>query len=90
MTNSKKYLIQQKLLKARHNPKIFLNTHLSTFGEHTIHEVTKCKNKKYGVCNIIIEGISNNFENPKAKLKINRDFCSSSINVVYTIKCNKC
>ena len=37
----------------------------SIFGVHTTYGVTKCKNKRCGVCNIIIEGKSYNFETQK-------------------------
>ena len=43
-----------------------------------------------GVCNIIIERKSYNFENPKTTFIINRNLSCNSKNVVYIIECNKC
>ena len=45
----------------------------STFGENTTYGVTKCKNQRYKICDIIIEGKSYTFKNPETKFKINKD-----------------
>ena len=43
----------------------------STFGENTTQRVTKCNNKLFKICNIIIEGKSYTIKNPETKFKIN-------------------
>ena len=61
----------------------------STFGENITHGVTKCKNKVYETCGIIIEKKSYTFKNPKTKFVINKDCSCISKNVVYIIAYNK-
>ena len=42
----------------------------STFGKSTTQGLTKCNNKRYGICDIIIEGKSYTFKNPETKFRI--------------------
>ena len=57
---------QQKSLKANDNQKnLKLIVTSSKFQEHTMYGVSRCKNKRCGVYNIIIEEKSNTFKNPK-------------------------
>ena len=53
-------------------------------------ESQKCKNKRRGSCNIVIEGKSYIFENPKIKFIISINLSCHSKNVVDIIECNKC
>ena len=62
----------------------------STFEKNTTQGVTKCKNKRCKICDIIIEGKSYTFKNPETKFKINKNLSCNSKNVVYVIKCNEC
>ena len=71
---------QQKILKHRQTfPK---------FGEYTVHGASKCNNKKCGGCNVIMDGKSHTFKNPKTTFMINLG--SNSKNVVYIIICTDC
>ena len=49
----------------------------------------KCKQKRGGVWDSIIDGKSYTFENPKTKFMINKDVSCDSKNIVYIMKCNK-
>ena len=63
----------------------------STFEKkNTTQGVTKWKNKRCKICNIIIEGKSYTFKNPETKFKIDKNLSCSSKNVVYKIECNVC
>ena len=64
MTKLKKYEIQQKSLKARDNSKILKKNKKI----HTTHGVTKCKNKRCRVCNMILKGKSYIFEKQKTSI----------------------
>ena len=90
MTKSKKYLTQQKSLKARQPQKLKRIFTSSTFGENTTQGVTKCNNEWCKICDIIIEGKSYTFKNPETKFKINKNLSCNSKNVLYIIECNKC
>ena len=80
----------KKSLKARDYTKIFKKTHLFYIqGKNITQRVTKCKNKRCGVYNIIIEGNFYAFKNPKTKSIVNKDLSCKSKNVVYIIECNK-
>ena len=60
-------------LKARDNLKNLLTILTSSiFGENTRQGVTKCKNKRYGVSDIIIEEKFYTFKNPEIKFRINK------------------
>ena len=48
-------------------------------------ELKKCKNKRCGVYDIIIEGKSYTFENQKPKFMMNRNLSCYSKNIVYII-----
>ena len=45
----------------------------STFGENTTQGVTKCKNNRFGVCDIIIKGKSYTVKNSERKFSINKN-----------------
>ena len=85
----KKILNSTKIIKSQRQPRKKILTS-STFEEHTTHGDIKCKNKKCGICNIIIEGKSYNFENPKTTFIINKNSRCNSKRIVYVIKCCKC
>ena len=51
-----------------------------------MHGVSKCKNRRCVVCNIIKEGKSYTFEKTKITFIINRNLSFNSKNVVYIIK----
>ena len=80
-----------KIIKSQRQPKNYKRIITSfTFGEITTQGVTKCNNKRCKICDIIIEGKSSPFKDPKTKFKINKDFSCNSKNVVYIIECSKC
>ena len=79
---------QQKSLKPNDNQKHTLTS--SKLGEHTTHRISKGKNKRCGVCNIIIEGKSFTFENPKTIFIISNDLSYNLKNVVCIVKCTNC
>ena len=60
---------------------------LSEFTVYMTHEVSKCKAKRCGICNIIIEEKSYTFKNSKTIFIMNRNLNSKSKNIVYVIKC---
>jgi len=62
----------------------------SKFGIRTTQGVSKCGNRRCGVCNIIIEGTTYTFKNPHTTFKINRNLDCTSKNVVYVIECTNC
>ena len=62
----------------------------STFGENATLGVTKCNNKWCKIYDMIIEGKSYTFKNPKTKFKINKNLSCNSKNVVYIIECSEC
>ena len=87
----KEILDTTKIFKSQRQPKNLRRILTSsTFGENTTHGVTKCKNKQYKICDIIIKGKSYIFKNPETKFKINKDLSCYSKNVVYIIECSKC
>ena len=55
-----------------------------------MYEVSKSKNERCGVCNIIIEGKFYIFENPKITFIMNKNLSGNSKNVVHIIKCSYC
>ena len=67
----KEILDTTKIIKSEGQPKN-LKTILtsSTFGENTTQGVTKCNNKRFEICDIIIEGKSYTFKNQETKFKI--------------------
>ena len=86
----KEILDTAKIIKSQRQPKNLKRILTSfTFGENTTQGVTKCNNKRCKICDIIIEGKSYTFKNPKTKFKINKDLSCDSKNVVYIIKCSK-
>ena len=59
-----------KIIKSQRKPKNLKRILTSsTFGENTIQGITKCKNKRCKICDIIIEGKSYTFKNPETKFK---------------------
>ena len=85
----KEILDTTKIIKSQRQPKN-LKRILISFGENTTLGVTKCKNKRYKICNIIIEGKSYTFKNPETKFKINKNLSCNSKNIVYIIECSEC
>ena len=74
MTESKKILDIIKMIKSQRQHRNLKHRFTSsTFVEHTTHKITKYKNKRCGVCNIIIEGKFFTFENPKTIFIMNKD-----------------
>ena len=62
-----------KIIKSQRQPKNLKRILTSsTFGKNTTQGVTKCKNKRCNICNIV-EGKSYTFKNPKTKLEINKN-----------------
>ena len=62
-----------KVIKSHRHAKILKEySPSSTFKENTTQGVTKCKNKRNGVCDIIIEGKSYTFKNHETKFRINK------------------
>ena len=87
----KKILDTTKIIKSQRQPqnmKRILTS--STFGKNTTQGVTKCKNKRCKICDIIIEGKSYTFKNPETKFKINNNLSCNSKNAVFVIECNEC
>ena len=87
----KEILDTTKIIKSQRQPKNrkrILTS--STFEKNTTQGVTKCKNKRCKICDIIIEGKSYTLKNPETKFKINKNLSCNSKNVVYVIKCNEC
>ena len=48
--------------------------------------IAKCKNKRCGVCNIIIEGKSYTFENPKTTFMIIQNLSCNTLSNVTSVK----
>ena len=70
----KEMLDATKIIKSQRPPenlKRILTS--STFGENTTQGVTKYKNKRCKICDIIIDGKSYTFKNPETKFKINKN-----------------
>ena len=85
----KETLDTTKIIKSQRQPqnlKIILTS--STFGGNTTQDVTKCKNKRWKICDIIIKVKSNTFQNPETKFKIHKNLSCNSKNVVYIIVAN--
>ena len=83
----KEILDTTKIIKRQTQPKNFkriLNS--STFRKHIMQGVTKCKNKRCGLCNIIIKGKSFIFEKLKETFIMNKNLRCNSKNVVYVIE----
>ena len=80
-----------KITKSQKQPKNLKNILISsTFGKkNTTLVVTKCKNKRCKICDIIIEGKSYAFKNPETRFKINKNLSCNSKNVVYIIEWNE-
>ena len=93
MTKSKEILDTTKIMKSQRqskNLKRILTS--STFRENTAQGVTKCKNKRCGVCDIIIEGKLYTFKSLKTKLRINKNkSCNPNVTNVkkYTLDQHK-
>ena len=80
-----------KIIKNQRQPKNLKRILTSsTFGKNTTQGVTKGKNKRYKICDIIIEGKSNTFKNPETKFTTNKNLTCNSKNGVYIIECNEC
>ena len=62
----------------------------SKFEKHTMHGVSKCKNKRCGECNIIMTVKSYTFEKPRTTFIISKDLSSNSKIAVYLIKYTNC
>ena len=90
ITKLKKYLTQQKSLKARQPKNLKRILTSSTFLENITQGVTKCNNKWCKICDIIIEGKFSTFKNSETKFKINEDLNGNSKNVIYITECSKC
>ena len=83
--------MQQKLLKARDNSKVYKKSLPLLYSGNTQHMKSQnYKNKESGECNIIIKGKSYTFENPNSKFLINRNVNYNSKKIVYIIEYNKC
>ena len=66
------------MIKSQRQPKNLKRILTSTtFGENTIQGVTKCNNKRYKICDIIIEGKSYTFKK-NLKVKKNKDLSCKS------------
>ena len=87
MIKSKK-ILDTTVIKSQRRPKTLKILTSSTFRENKTQGDTKCKNKRCGVCDIIIEGKPYTFKNPKRKFIMNKDLSCNSKNVVYIIECN--
>ena len=62
----KNILDTAEIIESKWQPTFLKCTRTSSkFREHIMHWVAKCKNKRYGVYNIIIKGKYYTFENPK-------------------------
>ena len=73
MTKIKEILDTTKVIKSQKQPKNFEKILTSsTFEKNTTQGVTKCTNKRYGACEIILEGKSYTFKNSETKFIINR------------------
>ena len=72
------------------NPQTPINTS-SKFGEYTTHSVSKCKNKRCQVCNIIIKRKFSASENPQNNIhnKLRSKFQFKKI-IFYIIKYTSC
>ena len=80
-----------KIIKARDNSKIWKEySPLQNLVKNTTQGVTKCKNKRCKICDIIIEGKSYTLKNPETKFKINKNLSCNSKNEVYIIEGNEC
>ena len=87
----KEILDTTKIIKSQRQSKNRKRIHTSsTFEKNTTQGVTKCKNKRSKICDIIIEGKSYTFKNPETKFKINKNLSCNSKNLVYVIECNEC
>ena len=86
----KEILDTRKITKSHSQPKNLERILTSaTFGENTTLGVTKSKNKRCKICDIIIEDKSYTFKNPETKFKINKNLSCNSKNVVYIIECSE-
>ena len=75
----KEILDTTKIIKSQRqpkNPKRIPSS--STFEKNATQGVTKCKNKRCKICDIIIEGKSYIFKNPETKFKINKNLSCNS------------
>ena len=88
----KEILDTAKIIKSQRQPKNLKRILTSSiFGKkNTTQGVTKCKNKRYKIYDIIIEGKSYTFKYPETKFKINKNLSCNSKNVVYIFECNEC
>ena len=69
-----KYLTQQKTVKARDNPKIRKRIlTFSLFAGNATQGSIGSKNKRFGVCDMRIEGKSYTFKKTEIKVRINKD-----------------
>ena len=70
----KEILDTTKIIKSQRYPQNLKRIHTSsTIGKkNTTHGVTKCKNKRCKICDIITDGNSYTFKNPETKFKINK------------------
>ena len=80
-----------KVIKSQRQPKILKEKKYSPLLHlgNTQNRVRKCKNKRCGVCDVIIERKILYLQKPKNKTH-NKDLSYKSKNVVYIIECNKC
>ena len=89
---TKEILDTTKIIKSQRQPQNLKRILTSSiFGENTTQGVTKCKNKRCKICDIIIEDNSYTFKNHETKFKMNlKNLSCNSKNVVYIIECSEC
>ena len=75
----KEMLDTRKIIESQRQPKNLKRILTSsTFGKNTTQGVTKWKNKRCKICDIIIEGKSHTFKKPETKFKMNKNLSCDS------------
>ena len=87
-------LKETKLIKSKRQPKnlkkLLTSAKFESENNLVTEGVSKCKNKRCKICDIIIEGKHFMFKHSGSYFEIKRNLTCTSKNVVYVLQCDKC
>ena len=87
-------LNETKLVKSKRQPKnlkkILTCAKFDMKDDSTLEGVSRCKNKRCKICNILIEGRNFKFKHSTSIFEIKRNLTCTSKNVVYVLQCDNC
>ena len=87
-------LNETKLVKSKRQPKnlkkILTCAKFEMNDDSTLEGVSRCKNKRCKICDILIEGRNFKFKHSASNFEIKRNLTCTSKNVVYVLQCDNC